>query len=301
MKNFLKKIQYWTVGAMLLLFSLHSVTLFAQGGKSSKNAEKTPVIRILAIGNSFSEDAVEEYLYGLAKAAGHRVIIGNLYIGGAPLSLHLKNAQGDLPAYEYRKVGLDGKKARFANTSLSKALADEAWDYISVQQASPNSGQFDTYLEPLPPLMAYVRERASNPKVKYIWHQTWAYAQNSTHSGFVNYDKDQLKMYAAIADASRRAMKLGHFDLLVPAGTAIQNARTSFIGDNMNRDGYHLDLNKGRYTASCAWFEVLFKQDVRQNSYRPEKVSAREAEVAQAAAHAARQKPYQISDLKQYH
>ncbi len=30
--------------------------------------------------------------------------------------------------------------------------------------------------------------------------------------------------------------------MIIPTGTAIQNARTSFVGDHMNRDGYHLDL-----------------------------------------------------------
>lgn len=28
--------------------------------------------------------------------------------------------------------------------------------------------------------------------------------------------------------------------MIIPTGTAIQNARTSFVGDHMNRDGYHL-------------------------------------------------------------
>ena len=38
------------------------------------------VVKILAIGNSFSADAVEQELYGLFAAEGKDVIIGNLYI-----------------------------------------------------------------------------------------------------------------------------------------------------------------------------------------------------------------------------
>ena len=34
-------------------------------------------IRILAIGNSFSEDAIEQYLYELALEGGDNLIIGN--------------------------------------------------------------------------------------------------------------------------------------------------------------------------------------------------------------------------------
>lgn len=261
---------------------------------SQDKSNKDSVIKILAIGNSFSEDAIEHYLYGLAKAGGYKVIIGNLYIGGAPLDLHWKNAQGNIDAYEYRKVGLDGKKERFPKTSIAKALADENWNYISFQQASPKSGLFETYVEPLPLLFNYVKEKATNPNVKYVWHQTWAYAQNSTHGGFASYNKDQMQMYNGIIDASKKVMKLMPFNLLVPSGTAIQNARTK-LGDTLCRDGYHLNLNYGRYTASCTWYEAIFREDVIGNTYKPTKVTDEEAQIAQEAAHKAIKNPYKIT------
>ncbi|NMB06541.1 MAG: DUF4886 domain-containing protein, partial [Bacteroidales bacterium] len=37
-------------------------------------------IRLLTIGNSFSEDAVEHYLHGLVAAEGDTIVIGNMYI-----------------------------------------------------------------------------------------------------------------------------------------------------------------------------------------------------------------------------
>lgn len=43
-------------------------------------------IRILAIGNSFSEDAIEQYLYELALEGGDNLIIGNAYRGGQGLN-----------------------------------------------------------------------------------------------------------------------------------------------------------------------------------------------------------------------
>jgi hypothetical protein len=297
-KNFKSRFFYF-----LTVLFLASGTLSASSSAKLTNKlsfarpSKDSVIKILAIGNSFSEDAIEYYLHGLATAGGYKVIIGNLYIGGAPLDLHWKNAMADKAVYEYRKIGIDGKKDRFPGTSLSKAIADEKWDYISLQQASPKSGLFNTYVEPLPLLFNYVKERAGNPNVKLVWHQTWAYAQNSTHSGFVSYDKDQNKMYQSIMSASKQAMKLVPFNVLVPAGTAIQNARTK-LGDVLCRDGYHLDLGVGRYTASCTWYEIIFNENVVGNSYRPEKVSAQQAEIAQQAAHKAARKPYKVSKIK---
>ena len=258
---------------------------------------KDSVIKILAIGNSFSDDALEHYLYGLAKAGGYKVIIGNLYIGGAPLDLHVKNVQEDKEVYEYRKVNVDGSKQKLPKISISKALADENWNYISFQQASPKSGVFETYVEPLPILFKYVKERAKDPKVKFVWHQTWAYAQNSTHNGFATYNKDQMRMYNAIAEASSKVKTLAPIDIVVPAGTAIQNARTK-LGDVMTRDGYHLDLNVGRYTASCTWYEAIFKQNVVGNLYKPEKLSGADALIAQKAARKGVKKPYKVSRIK---
>ena len=67
-------------------------------------------VRILAIGNSFSQDAVEQYLHELAEAEGISTIIGNMFIGGCSLERHVKNARDNAPAYAYRKIGTDGKK-----------------------------------------------------------------------------------------------------------------------------------------------------------------------------------------------
>ena len=60
-------------------------------------------IRLLAIGNSFSADAVEQELYPLFAAAGKKIVIGNLYIAGCPLEKHASNAASDAAAYSYRK------------------------------------------------------------------------------------------------------------------------------------------------------------------------------------------------------
>lgn len=253
-------------------------------------------LKVLAIGNSFSQDAVEQYLYELAVAAGKPIVIGNMYIGGAPLSLHWENARADKAAYSYRKIGVDGTKITQEKVSMLEALRDEQWDYVSLQQASPLSGQFDSYIEPLTALYHYL-DSATGGSIKYIWHQTWAYAANSTHPGFANYHTNQEEMYHAIMNASGKAAELVPIDLLVPCGTAIQNARTSFIGDNLTRDGYHLDLYIGRFVAACTWFEALFGQQAPVGQYRPDSVSVAQAEVARQAAHAAVQRPFSVTGI----
>ena len=253
-------------------------------------------VRILAIGNSFSQDAVEQYLHELAEAEGIPTIIGNMFIGGCSLERHVKNARDNAPAYAYRKIGTDGKKREKGKMSLETVLADEDWDYVSLQQASPFSGMYETYEASLPELIEYVKARLPK-KTKLMLHQTWAYASTSRHSGFKNYNCNQLTMYQAIADAVKKAAKANKIKIVIPSGTAIQNARTSFIGDHLNRDGYHLDVKIGRYTAACTWFERIFKHNVVGNPYTPEGLDEARKAVAQKAAHAAVKHPYKVTDL----
>lgn len=288
---------------LTLLFNFGLSYVAAQSSSVADNSKnRNPsVIKILAIGNSFSQDAIETYLFELAQADNIKVIIGNLYIGGASLDLHWDNAKDDKSAYHYRKIDVSGNKINTPETSISNALADEDWDYISFQQVSSNSGIFHTYINPLPLLFDYVKQRATNPDAKYILHQTWAYAQDSNHKRFINYSNDQMTMYKAIVDAVNRAKRLAPIDIIVPAGTAIQNGRTSTIGDNFCRDGYHLDINIGRYTAACTWFEAIFEKSVIGNSYKPEAISDYEAEIAQHAAHYAVMKPKEITEMSEFY
>lgn len=271
---------------LTLLFALFLSTALALA--APKN------IRVLAIGNSFSEDAIEQNLYELARADGRTIIIGNLYIPGCSLERHLQNAQTDAPAYRYRKITADGQMIQVDNVSLKDALQDEQWDFISMQQASHFSGLYSTYTPFLPQLIAYVQSLMPR-KAKLLWHQTWAYAADAQHDGFRNYGRDQLLMYRAISACSQEVMTDYGFERVVPCGTAIQNARTSIIGDHMNRDGYHLELSYGRYTAACTWYETIFRRSCVGNAYAPEGLTPDYKEVAQKAAHSAVKHPYRIT------
>lgn len=266
----------------------------------SLGADARNVIKILTIGNSFSEDAVENYLYDLAKAAGDSLVIGNLYIGGCSLETHSKNAASNAPNYSYRKI-VGGIKTVTPKQTMAFAIKDEPWDYISFQQASPYSGQFQSYFPHLTNLMDYVAAHALNPKVKYILHRTWAYARNSPHTGFANYQNDQDQMFNAIVKATNEVTdKVQRFKLLIPAGTAIQNVRTSAIGDSLTRDGYHLQLTYGRYTAACTWLEALTGKSPVGNRYVPQTITKEQAWIAQNAAHYAIRRPGKVTSMEKF-
>ena len=256
-------------------------------------AQQKDTLRILAIGNSFSQDSVEQYLWELFDAAGIPVIIGNMYIGGCTLERHFQNTVTGKADYAYRKV-VDGVKTNRENTALEYGLADEPWDYVSFQQASGVSGEYETYEPYLRALRAFVRRRVPAAAV-FMWHQTWSYSADASHPEFPRYGSDQRAMYKAIVSASREVINNHKFTILIPSGTAIQNARESSMGDVFNRDGYHLELTYGRYTAACTWFESISGQSVVGNTYHPESISAETAAICQKAAHNACRRPYKVT------
>ncbi len=273
---------------MALMWSV-ATSAYCKGGDGA--------IRILAIGNSFSEDAVENYLWDIAASDGKTLIIGNMYIPGCPLERHLGNARADKAEYRYRKTGKEGIRVQKDKVALSEALADEDWDYVSFQQSSPLSGLYETWEASLPELVSYVRERVPK-KTKFILHQTWAYQGDSRHSGFSNYGRDQMRMWAAITDAVQKAAKSQKIKTIVPSGTAVQNLRTSYMGDHVTRDGYHLDKLIARDAAACAWYGTLAGRSVLGNAYCPEGLSEDGKRIAQRAAHEAVLRPFEVTSLR---
>ena len=232
-------------------------------------------LKILAVGNSFSDDGTE-YLPGLLEAAGiHNVIVARLYIGGCSLERHCREYAEDLKNYTYYKSTANRWVTVSKNAGLLDGLKDEDWDIITVQESSGISGIYDNYEKWLPQLIEIIRNEALNPQATIVWHKTWAYATNSVHPEFPNYDKSQQKMYEAISQCVERASEEFNLPVVIPSGDAIQIAR----GTRLNNSGevpadckvYDLTRQHGRYIAACTWFETLIKpifgKSVLGNSY----------------------------------
>lgn len=218
----------------------------------------TPVesLKILAIGNSFSVDAME-HLYTVAKAEGVKeIVLGNLYVGGCTLKMHANYMSSDAPEYRYYK-NTTGVWSKTEGYTLLQGLQDEQWDIITMQQGSAVSGLVDSFDPYLDQLIAYVNENKTNPDAKLVWHMTWAYQGNSTHKAFPNYGNSQQSMYYGIVNAVQKVIRpKSEFSLIIPVGTAVQNARGSFLGDTLTRDGHHLN-DTGRLIASYTWYSAL--------------------------------------------
>jgi len=270
---------------LLIVIAATIAPLFSAFAK--EDAVKTT--KILAIGNSFSMDSVDQNLWQIAKADGTTLIIGDMYIGGCSIDRHMENVDNDAPAYQYTKINAEGKHTTINEYKLSQAVIEEDWDYISIQQASHFSGLAETYSN-LSRLVSWLKEKA--PKAEIVFHQTWAYSPTSTHGAFKDYGSDQWKMYGMICNTVIDQTKQAGIKTIIPTGTAIQNARRYFDNYDLTRDGFHLSLGLGRYIAACTWYETLCNKSVIGNTYIPdgsengtEAVSAADAAICQKAAH----------------
>lgn len=283
--------------ATLYIFLATALCSMAQASTTNAQQKGGDTIRVLAIGNSFSEDGVEQYLYELAKETGIELVVGNAYRGGQGFHSHWTDITQRNNTFEYRKV-TNGTRSNTPHSALSTIITDEPWDFITVQQVSQESGLTSTFEPYMTLLVNYTDSVKTNPSARLGYHQTWAYSHDSTHGGFANYGNDQSVMYDSIRHAVLWAMERHpELSFKVPCGTAIQNARTSYLGDNMNRDGYHLDYLLGRYTAACTWLESITGENPEGLSFRPHGMDMAAAAVCQTAAHCAALMPDSISDL----
>lgn len=222
-------------------------------------------LKILAIGNSFSTDSMQ-YLYQIMKDGGvEEIVLGNLYYAGCSLDQHMSFAKADSASYKYYK-NTTGEWKLTENYKMSQALADEKWDYVSLQQTSKTCGLTNSYGK-LGGLIDIVK--AACPEAKLIWNMTWAYQQDSTHSSFPNYKNDQMTMYNMIVDVVKEVITPLSFDIVIPCMTSIQNARTSFMGDTLTRDGYHMDYYIGRYIVGLTWYAAITGGSVDDIKYNP--------------------------------
>lgn len=273
--------------------SLFTLLLFVVGALTLQAGEP---LRILAIGNSFSVDALEQDICKIAAANGIDLTVGNLYHPGCPVERHYRNITGNIGDYRYRKETTAGAVDTINDATIALALADEPWDIITFQQASHDSGLYATYAR-LPELIAAVRKQAGD-RPRFYWHETWAYSPDSDHGGFANYGRDQRVMYDSITTVATRILAENpSLTGIIPTGTAIQNARTTALGDNLTRDGFHLSYDEGRYIAALTWLAALTGREIDPDAFTPARLNSAQRREAMRAVKAAIANPLRLTPL----
>ncbi len=255
-------------------------------------------IKILCIGNSFSEDTTS-FIVEIANSLGFSdAVVANLYIGGCPISKHYNNLQNDLPAYRYDRNNGSGW-TQTPEYKISDAIKEQAWDWISIQHGSSYGGKYtdeESYKE-LPDLVKEVK-RLAGDKTKIAFNMTWVGEPSYNHAEMLAFNRDQIRYFNAICDITRRLVApIANIDLVCPTGTAVQNARTTVLNRRLNRDGYHLSIDVGRYLAGMAFLRALTGEPVDNAAWNPQGVSDVDKEFILKSVNMAMEKPYCISEI----
>lgn len=256
-------------------------------------------IKILTIGNSFGLDATK-YIHKICESAGIDVISGNLYISGGLLEDHYDNITNNENAYRfYRRYHVDDTLTDdyLTDYSVDDALNLYEWDYVFLNQASSQSGVYDTFQPYLNNIITYVKRKQPNAKISLM--PTWSYSSDFDDTRFDEYDRDQLTMYNDVLDAYKNAMSDTEFDVIIPSGTAVQNARTDDfmmgIERDLTRDGYHLS-DAGCFIAGLTLFRSLINK-IAKVDYVPPTVSRRVGYFGNVAVNNALANPFRLTEI----
>ncbi len=215
-------------------------------------------MNVLAIGNSFSQDATR-YLHKIAKKDGVDMTVVNLPIGSCSLSRHYRNILENEKAYG---MEFNGEPTGFF-VSVKDALLTRDWDFVTMQQVSGDSFKIDSYQPYLSEFSAYIKKYA--PKAKQVIHQTWAYEEGSdmlcNTFGFASHEE----MFKLIEAAYEKAASDINADRIIKSGKLFNEFTKA--GLKIHRDMFHSTLGFGRYALGLLWYRTLTGNDVTNNTF----------------------------------
>ena len=234
-------------------------------------------IKILAIGNSFSED-VMRYMFDMLQQLGVNpsgITLMTAWISGGTLQQHAANIGVSSAANLERRVFTEnGGQSGYDVTgqSLLSMIKEQPWDIITLQQQSTASGlpDWENHWDGLDALIEYVNLHATNPSMRLGWHMTWASPTGNWIYGsppnlpYLN----QIDMFTKICEAVQSQILTAppKFDFVIPTGTAFQNARSlSHFGDNLNNTLLPADIhanNLGSYIGAATWIAKITGLDI---------------------------------------
>ncbi len=225
-------------------------------------------MKILSIGNSFTEDA-SYYFSKICKSANVEIKHVALHIGGSTLKMHAENIRENLAAYTYELNGIITAR----KVSVSEVLREENWDIVTLQQQSANTGIYESYGESIKNILAYIKENLPNALIYF--YQTWAYELDSDNPDFKKFGNSQEIMFNSIEKTVERVCGENGDLPIIPAGRVIQAVRANPLFDYANggqtlcRDGYHMHLIYGRYLVGLVWFATLLNDDLDRVTFVP--------------------------------
>lgn len=232
-------------------------------------AEEAKVLKVLTLGHSLAVDACH-MLNLVANAEGYEsMLIGTLYYSGCPLNKHVKYLTDDEPAYNLYLSSTDKPNIAPETTdgvTMKYALNYEYWDIIVMMGGVFEVARSVTYTNgDIQTIQNYVKDNAVNPNFKFAWHMPWVFPvdrdlqltkdNDSYHKNYEEFDHDRSKLYGAMTKCVGDHIVTDEtFDFLIPSGTALENALSSYMTEkDVHRDYAHAS-DFGRLIAAYTWY-----------------------------------------------
>ena len=258
-------------------------TFTARNGAPIPDKDGDGVVRVLAIGNSFSI-CLQEYWPKIAASFGDNLDLGTLYIGGCSLETHAQNiAKGredpGFRPYQFNRTEMLKRHPK-AKINIAEALKSAKWDVVTIQQASHESWRAESYHPWADEVIKTVRALAPQAEIRI--QETWSYSNRDDRifdaktGGAGSWGFDQAGMFGRL-EANYAALGKQYGLSVIPVGTAVQKYRRAWplAKDDVKKDvvgveGDPIHLNVwGVYLQALVWQRELFGSDPRECTYAP--------------------------------
>lgn len=322
-KKRMDKTMMKTSHGRILSLALAVLLLVLSGTSLFLSAEETPEasafsdhsFKVLLIGNSYSDDAADggyfyddpvcqSKLYEMLKGMlgeGYSVTVGLCAAGGVSLAWHATMADRDLGGSTFTVIS-DETSGRWQVISgdyrSREALSYTDWDAVVIQphgpelltgcaaEVFPGCYDFLTVEESVPFMIDHIDTYAPNAAV-YLYQGITASNSHDVANIIsltkTNYTRNVKYITAAAGCTGTKSKKA--LAGVMPVGSAVQTARSSYLGsmlyhdefsDNLDtvtiandpvmglqRDGAHLSFSIGRYIANLTFAKKLIPEEQR--------------------------------------
>lgn len=214
-------------------------------------------LNVLFVGNSFAIDtatALPEILKSLGIA---NVSVFVLYHPGCSMKQHYENFKSGKKEYELHQFNSTVGAKIENKISINSAFSRTAYDIVVFQQYSLESGNYASYEPYLSRLIQAYNITKVGSRTTFAFNQTWAYSSKKKE---ISRYGTPLDMWRSICTSVQKMKKASGIDVIIPVGTAVQNARSVAAlqtDKEFTRDNHHLDNYMGRYLAACTFFEAI--------------------------------------------
>ena len=253
----------------------------AKGDPRTYTPSVPETMKLFIIGHSYGNDCTIGYLYQMLKDVGVKdLVVGILYYSGCPYPKHMDFALQDSPVYKYYCYKNTTKMVTKTKTTFDKSFADEDWTHVIMLPGFIGS---EKDLAPCPwQDLVFNYARKTRPNAWYGYLLTWSlrtdgnYTESHKNSLNKYHGGDVNKMWDGLVGLAKKyADPEPRFKYIIPAGSAVLNARSSFIGNGIHRDNMsHLNKGIGRYIAAMTVCCAITGVKPEQIKYVPTTLAA---------------------------